>query len=454
MSELNFPVVATSGNISDEPICTDEHEAIRKLSGIADLFLVHNRPIAHYVDDSVARIIMNRKQLLRAGRGYAPLSIELRKQTQPTLAAGGQLKNTVAISNGQEIFLSPYIGNLGSFETVSTFEKVIADFKTLYDFRPRFIVCDSHPDYYSTRYAEKQNAPVLRVQHHYAHVLACMEEHKLEAPALGVSWDGTGYGPDGTVWGGEFLKITEHSFDRVGHFRYFPLPGGEKAIKEPRRTALGLLHEIFEGAVLDIDNLAPLKSISPVEINILISMIQKKLNTPLTSSVGRLFDAVSSILGLCQYNTFEGKAAMKLEFVMDNLKTDENYDYTIINSENQISSYTIDWAPTIKSILDDLNFKTPVKSISAKFHNTLVEIIISMARHVGEEKVVLTGGCFQNKYLLERAIDRLNSEGFSTYWPERIPPNDGGIALGQIVAASRILNGGLENVPSSSWKDT
>ena len=454
MAELNFPVVATSGNISDEPICINEHEAILKLGGITDFFLVHNRPIAHHVDDSVARIIMNRKQLLRAGRGYAPLSIELRKQTQPTLATGGQLKNTVAISNGKTISLSPHIGNLGSFETINTFEKVIADFNTLYDFHPQFIACDSHPDYYPTRYAEKQNVPVLSVQHHYAHVLACMEEHKLEAPALGVSWDGSGYGSDGTVWGGEFLKITKHSFDRIGHFRYFPLPGSEKAVKEPRRAALGILYEIFKDNVLDMNYLNTLKTFSHVEINILISMIQKKLNTPLTSSVGRLFDAVSSILGLCQYNTFEGKAAMKLEFVTDNLKTDEIYDYTIINSENQIPSYTIDWAPTIKAILDDLNVKSPVKSISAKFHNTLVEIIISIARGVGEEKVVLTGGCFQNKYLLERAIDRLNSEGFSTYWPERIPPNDGGIAFGQIVAASRILNGGLENVSSSSWKDT
>ena len=454
MTELNFPVVATSGNISDEPITTDEHEAIRKLNGIADFFLVHNRPIAHHVDDSVARIIMNRKQLLRAGRGYAPLSIELRKQTQPTLAAGGQLKNTVAISNGKVISLSPHIGNLGSFEAVKTFEKVIADFNTLYDFHPQFIACDSHPDYYPTHYAEKQNVPVLSVQHHYAHVLACMEERMIEAPALGVSWDGTGYGSDGTIWGGEFLKITKHSFDRIGHFRNIPLPGGEKAVKEPRRAALGLLHEIFKNDVLDMDYLATLKTFSHVEINILISMIQKKLNTPLTSSVGRLFDAVSSILGLCQYNAFEGKAAMKLEFAMDDLKTEESYDYEIINLRNQIPSYIIDWAPTIKAILDDLNVKTPVKSISTKFHNTLVEIIISMARHVGEEKVVLTGGCFQNKYLLNRTIERLNSEGFSTYWPELIPPNDGGIALGQIVAASRIIEGGLENVLSSSWKDT
>ncbi|NIT14848.1 MAG: hypothetical protein GTN99_11615 [Candidatus Dadabacteria bacterium] len=282
-----------------------------------------------------------------------------------------------------------------------------------------------------------------------------MEEHELEAPVLGVSWDGTGYGSDETVWGGEFLKITKHCFDRIGHFRYFSLPGGEKAVKEPRRVALGLLYEIFNDSLVDIDNLAPLKTFSSSEISILTTMIQKKLNTPLTSSVGRLFDAVSSILGLCQQNTFEGKAAMKLEFAIEELKTEESYEYKIIkDTQNQNPSFTVDWAPTIKAILEDLNLKTPVKSISAKFHNTLIEIIISMARRVGEEKVVLTGGCFQNKYLLENAIDRLNSEGFSTYWPERIPPNDGGIALGQIVAASRMINGGIGNVPSSSWKDT
>jgi len=454
MSEISFPIVATSGNISDEPITTDEYEAIEKLNGIADFYLIHNRPIAHHVDDSVVRIIMNRKQMLRVGRGYTPILIEIGKPTNPILAVGAHLKNTIAISTGRQAFLSQHIGDLDILETVNSFQKVINDFRYLYDFCPQSIVCDAHPDYYSTRYAQKQNIPVLSVQHHYAHVLACMEEHKLEAPVLGVSWDGTGYGSDGTVWGGEFLKITKHSFDRIGHFRYFPLPGGEKAVKEPRRDALGILYEIFKDDVLGMDYLTALKTFSNIEINILTSMIQKKLNTPLTSSVGRLFDAVSSILDLCQYNAFEGKAAMKLEFIMGNLKTDEIYDFKIINSESQIPSYTIDWAPTIKAILDDLNLKTPLKSISAKFHNTLTEIIISMARHVGEEKVVLTGGCFQNKYLLERAIDRLNSEGFSTYWPERIPPNDGGIALGQIVAASRILEGGLENVPSSSWKDT
>lgn len=439
MTELNFPVIATSGNISDEPICTDEREAIRKLSGIADYFLVHNREIAHYVDDSVARIIKNRKQLLRSGRGYAPISMNLRKRSKPILAVGGQLKNTVAISNGQQILQSPYIGNLELFETVKTYEKVINDIKTIFDFRPNLIACDSHPDYYSTRYAEKQNIPVLQVQHHYAHVLSCMEEHGIGAPALGISWDGAGYGPDGALWGGEFLMITKGLFERVGHFRYFPLPGGEKAIKEPRRAALGLVHEICKDDAPDMDYLSILQTFKPDEINILVSMIQKKINSPFTSSVGRLFDAVSSILGLCHYNTFEGKAAMQLEFAMHELKTDESYDYKIVkNSENQIISYIIDLAPTVKAILDDINAKTPVESISAKFHNTLVEIIISMARRMGEKMVVLTGGCFQNKYLLERAIDSLNSEGFSPYWPEQIPPNDGGIALGQIAAASRI----------------
>jgi hydrogenase maturation protein HypF len=284
----------------------------------------------------------------------------------------------------------------------------------------------------------------MGVQHHLAHVLACMAENELEGPVLGVSWDGTGYGIDGTIWGGEFLWATPSSFGRVAHLRQFRLAGGESAVKEPRRSALGLLYEIYGNGLFAKDRqkqaLPLLHAFSARELALLQTMLQKKINAPLTSSMGRLFDAVAAMVGLSQTMSFEGQAAMELEFALHGVVTDEGYDFDFIHDqvEGDSSPIVIDWEPIIDGIITDMRHSVPVGMISAKYHNTLVETIVFTAQQMGEEQVVLTGGCFQNKYLTERAIQRLRSEGFRPYWHQRVPPNDGGIALGQIVAATQL----------------
>ncbi len=441
IKELASPLVATSGNISDEPICIDEYEAQGRLSGIADLFLIHNRPIISRVDDSVARVIMNKATVIRSARGYSPHSIYSKIKMPPLLAVGGHLKNTFSVANGNYIHLSQHIGDLETLEAFTAFKNEIKSFEKLLGAYPKTIACDKHPAYLSTQYAETKNLPVIPVQHHYAHVLSCIEENRIHTPVLGICWDGTGYGDDSTIWGGEFLRVDNASYKRVAHFRTFLLPGGEKAIKEPRRAALGVLYEILGKSVFEIVDLLPLNTFSPEQLNILKSVFDKKINTNMTSSVGRMFDAVSSILGLYHINDFEGQAAMKLEFIAEDYKTQDKYYCTInICPDSDLSSIIIDWEQMIIGIMDDLKTKAPAGIISAKFHNTLVDIIVSVANHIKEKNIVLTGGCFQNKYLLENAVKTLKKEGFSPYWNKLIPPNDGGLAVGQLAAASYKLD--------------
>ena len=303
---LNIPIVATSGNLSDEPICTDEREALSRLSGIADLFLVHNRPIARHVDDSVVRVVLDREMVLRRARGYAPLPVHVGRPLPPLLAVGAHLKNAVAVSNRTEVFLSQHIGDLETTQAFDAFRRVCGDLTGLYDLKPQAVACDSHPDYLSTRHADAVGLPVIRVQHHHAHVLACMAENGLSAPVLGVSWDGTGYGLDRTVWGGEFLRVTDAAWDRVAHLRPFPLPGGEQAVKEPRRTAIGLLYEMLGDDCLAREDLAPVRSFEPRDRRLLAQALAHRINTPVTSSAGRLFDAVAALLGLRLAVRFEG----------------------------------------------------------------------------------------------------------------------------------------------------
>ncbi len=435
MHELGFPIVATSGNLSGEPICIDEYEALERLGEIADLFLVHNRPIARHVDDSIVRVAAGRELILRRARGYAPLPVELPEIAPTLIAAGSHLKNTAAVTAGQHAFISQHIGDMDTPQAYAAYQRVIRDFKQLYDLHPSAIVCDLHPDYRSTRYAEASGLPIIRVQHHYAHVLSCMAENHLNAPVLGVSWDGTGFGTDGTIWGGEFLLVNDRSFDRVAHLANFRLPGGDQAVKEPRRSALGLLYSIFGDDIPQ--DLPPIQTFSASELGLLKAALRKGINAPLTSSAGRLFDAISALIGLRQRSNFEGQAAMDLEFIQIGRITDKCYPFAVtdITSELMTPGRILDLKPTVLAIIDDLRADVPVSEISAAFHNTLTEMIVDIARRVGEEQVVLTGGCFQNKTLLERTIDRLLAEGFQTYWHRTIPPNDGGIALGQIMAA-------------------
>ncbi len=467
LAELGFPIVATSGNLSDEPICTDGQEAVRRLGDIADLFLVHNRPIVRHVDDSIVRVMMGREMVLRRARGYAPLPVAVRGAAPgmlSVLAVGAHLKNVVALSVGAQAFISQHIGDLETDQAYEAFRRVIADFEKLYESRPSLIAADAHPDYLSTRFARERSLPgaaasegsprLVSVQHHVAHVLSCMADNELEGSALGVSWDGTGYGLDGTVWGGEFFVVTEDSWERVAHLRPFRLPGGDKAVKEPRRTALGLLVELFGEAAFARRDLAPVCAFSPADLNAISVMLSRRLNSPLTSSMGRLFDVVASLLGLRQQVRFEGQAAMELEFALENHATDDAYLFLLTSPESAAealqspipnpqspsahSAILVDWSPVIEAILSDLKASVPPWDISARFHNGLVEAIITVARRFGQERVVLSGGCFQNRYLTERAVTRLQAEGFRPYWHQRVPPNDGGIALGQIVEALRL----------------
>jgi hydrogenase maturation protein HypF len=431
MRELGVPIVATSGNLSDEPICIDEQEALQRLHDIADLFLVHNRRIVRHVDDSVVRVMLGREQVLRRARGYAPLPIHVKKEMPNVLAVGAHLKNTVALSTGHEIFLSQHIGDLETQPAYNAFRRVCDDFQQLYEVTPDIIACDMHPDYLSTKFARSLNVPIAWVQHHYAHVISCMTENEVEAPVLGISWDGTGYATDGTIWGGEFLHINDTSFDRIAHFRPFRLPGGEAAIKQPRRCALGVLYEIFGEKIFDPGH--PIwKHFDEGDVPLFRQMLVKGVNSPVTSSVGRLFDAVASLIGLRQELGFEGQAAMELEYYATP-QIEDGYPFEIQQGEPLV----VDWEPMIRAILNDVESRQPQGRIAAQFHNTLAAIIVAVAKWLQEPKVALTGGCFQNRYLTERTVHLLEAGGFKPFWHQRVPPNDGGIALGQAIAAMR-----------------
>ena len=502
-------LVATSGNLSDEPICTDEHEAVARLGHIADLFLVHDRPIERHVDDSVAWIVDGEARLLRRARGFAPLPVLLREPAPMILAVGAHLKNTVALSVGRQVFISQHIGDLETPEALAAFERVIADFLRLYEAQPVAIAHDMHPEYLSTKWAigegkegnkgnegkqgNTETGPVtgiirmaellarfsffsffssfpsfpsfpsllLPVQHHHAHLAACLAEHGVDGPALGVTWDGTGYGLDGTIWGGEFLLGDARNFQRVAHLRPFRLPGGDAAVKEPRRVAFAMLWELFGDEVLDWDYLAPVKALRRDERALLAQMLQRGLNAPVTTSAGRLFDGVAALIGLQQQVTFEGQAAMALEFAVDPGKNGA-YPIALATASNTRElrgtqgnlplapsqfppspplppPLHLDWQPMVEEIVGDLRRGVSSGMMAGRFHNALVEAIVATAQQVGTEQVALTGGCFQNRLLTERTANRLRAAGFEVLLHRQVPSNDGGISLGQIaVAAARV----------------
>ncbi len=437
MRELEFPIVATSANLAEEPICTDEHEALRRLNGIADMFLVHDRPIRRHVDDSIVRVVAGREQVTRRARGYAPLPVTLSQPIPPTVAVGAHLKNVVAVSVGCDVFMSQHIGDLETGEAYRAFENALNDLTRLYEVVPEIVGCDLHPDYLSTRKARELNGSPVHAQHHYAHILSCMAENEIPPPVLGISWDGTGLGTDGTIWGGEFLLVDGDGYHRVGHLRSFPLAGGDAAVREPRRSALGVLYEAFGEECFGLQSLAD-DVFAPADLNTLRNMLVKRVNTVKTSSAGRLFDAAASLLGLCHRATFEGEAAMALEFAIAGKPSDEAYPFEIRGDD---SILILDWQPLIVGLLADRDSGVSKSAIAARFHNALVEMMVAVAKRSKEPRVVLSGGCFQNKYLTERVIARLRVEGFQPYWHQRVPPNDGGIALGQIVAATRAKTG-------------
>lgn len=433
MRELNIPVIATSGNISEEPICTDEYEVIEKLKGIADYYLVHNRKIQRHVDDSIARIAAGRQMILRRARGYAPLPVTVKSIKKPYLAFGPHLKNTIAVNKGDNVFISQHIGDLENIESINAFREVTRDLQSFYEIKPEKIICDMHPDYVSTKYAKELGKEVEQVQHHYAHILSCMAENNLECTdnandILGVSWDGTGYGIGGTIWGSEFLQPKGRYFNRVAFLKPFMLPGGEKAIYNVWRIGFTLLYDIYGEKVFELKGIEFLNKTH--EIELIMQMLVKRINSPLTTSMGRLFDGISSIIGIKNKANYEAQAAMELEFAADDCVSEDFYNYDIIVKPD--NTYIIDWHSIIREILADMRAGISKQLISAKFHNSLAETIIDIAKKYKPKKVVLSGGCFQNKYLLERAVKRLRDEEFKVYWHQRVPTNDGGISLGQI----------------------
>ena len=359
LAELGFPVVATSGNLTDEPICTDEQEAFKRLGHIADAFLVHDRPIARHVDDSVAWIMRGVPRLLRRARGYAPLPVLLSAEAPTILAVGAHLKNTVALSVGRQVFISQHIGDLETPEAMAAFERVVADFLQMYEARPVAIAHDLHPEYLSSKWAVEQGdrsqesgarsqgftglsslpgalipapCPLIPVQHHHAHLAACLAENGTAGPVLGVTWDGTGYGTDGTIWGGEFLRGEASGFTRVAHLRPFRLLGGDAAVYEPKRVALALLFEMYGDAALEMDDLAAVRAFSVSERHLLSRMLARGVNAPVTTSAGRLFDGIAALIGLHQVASFEGQAAMAMEFAAD-AREGGSYPLSLTNDE-------------------------------------------------------------------------------------------------------------------------
>jgi hydrogenase maturation protein HypF len=432
LSRVRKPLIATSGNRSDEPICIGNEEALKRLKGIADYFLMHDRPIVRPVDDSVGRIISGREMLIRRARGYAPLPVIQKPSGGSVLAVGGHLKNTIALSSGDRIIVSQHIGDLDTEEAVGHFIQIREDLESLTGIHPDTVLHDLHPDYGSTREAFKISPDVKPVQHHLAHIMSCMIENEIVPPVLGVSWDGMGLGTDGTLWGGEFIRIRSGQWTRHASFRRFRLIGGDTAAREPRRSALGILHTCY-GKELNEAICPPVThSFSQKEWDALIGLLYQDRIGILTSSAGRLFDAVASITGIAQVSRYEGQSAMQVEYAAwQSDKCLESYPF-ILNHDTEY--ITVDWEPMIRTMVDEVKSREPAADIANRFHSTLAAMVLDVASQSGEERIVLSGGCFQNKLLSERVISRLSEAGHQAYWHQHIPPNDGGISLGQIGA--------------------
>jgi hydrogenase maturation protein HypF len=428
-------LVMTSGNISDEPIAYKNEEACHRLSEIADFFLLHDRDIHMRCDDSVVRVFQDRPYMLRRSRGYVPFPIKLSHDLEMILACGGELKNTFALSRGPYVFVSHHIGDLENMETLLSFEQGIEHFKNLFSIEPKAVAYDLHPEYLSTKYAlSLTGIPKVGVQHHHAHVVSAMAENGLDGDVIGVALDGTGFGIDGTIWGGEFLRANLSDFERVGHLKQVPMPGGAMAIKEPWRMAFAYLLEAFGDKATDLE-LDWIKRRDPQKCGVLEGMIEKGVNCPLTSSMGRLFDAVSSLLSVRDTVNYEGQAAIELEMIADP-ENKEEYPFEIREKKQPM---VVDPKEMVRGIVQDLIRGRSPSRISGKFHRTVARLVVEMCRRIrsdmGLDRVALSGGVFQNILLLTLVFEGLKEAGFKVYTHHLVPTNDGGISLGQAVIA-------------------
>jgi len=439
LKETGLPLVMTSGNLSEEPIAKDNDEALIRLKGIADYFLLHNRGIYARYDDSVC-MVESTPQVIRRARGYAPYPIFIPFKSKQVLACGAELKNTFCLTKDEHAFLSQHIGDMENEETLEHFENTIGLYKKLFRVEPEIIAYDMHPEYLATKYAleagAKANLKLVPVQHHHAHIVSCLAENKVEGPVIGVAFDGAGYGTDGTIWGGEFLLADFGSFKRVGHLEYVPLVGGEAAIKKPYRMALSYLYSLL-GEDFNPEGL-PFSRLNPAELAIIKQQLKRKINSPLTSSAGRLFDAVSALAGVRGEIDYEAQAAIELEMLApDEMDEPESYPFSI-DEEGGIG--VVKLKGLLSAVVQDVRNKIPVPVISLKFHNTAAQIIAEMCKLIAGEsginQVALSGGVFQNRLLLKLATSALQREGFDVLTHHLVPANDGGISLGQAVIAN------------------
>ncbi len=436
LREMGRPIVLTSGNVSDEPIAYDDADALRRLAPIADAFLVHDRPIHIRTDDSVTRSFGGREMLVRRSRGYAPRPLEIPYLVpRPILACGAELKSTFCLAKGRHAFVSHHIGDLENFETLRSYTEGIEHFQRLFDIAPEVIAHDLHPEYLSTKYAMDAgcaaSAELIGVQHHHAHIASCLADNGESGPVIGVAFDGLGYGTDGTLWGGEFLIADLAGFTRAGHFEAVPMPGGAAAIRQPWRMAVSYLHSVYgEGLPPSLALLARHDDWPHV-----LGLVRSGTASPLTSSAGRLFDSVAALIGLRDSVNYEGQAAIELEQLAAPGRVD-GYPVGIVDGE----VLTLTCARLIEAVVDDLGRAEPSAAIAARFHlglaDAVTETCARLRERTGLQAVALSGGVFQNRLLLRRAVDGLQSKGFRVLTHSRVPANDGGISLGQAAVAA------------------
>ncbi|MBN2008744.1 carbamoyltransferase HypF [candidate division KSB1 bacterium] len=432
--------VMTSANISDEPIAIDNDDALHRLGKIADYFLVHDLRIYERIDDSIVRSVGDNQQLVRRSRGYVPAPILMQQSMPAILACGAELKNTVCLTKGNRAFLSQHIGDLKNRESYQFYQHTINHLQRILDIHPEIIAYDMHPNYLSSRYALEQDIGIRKipVQHHHAHIMSCMAEHHLDGPVIGLAFDGTGYGTDGNIWGGEALVVDGAKFERVAHLEYMPMPGGDLAIREPWRMALSYLYYSFGNDIFDMPS-SFWNCTDEQQRRICLSMIQKNFNSPLTSSLGRLFDGVASLLRICQHASYEGQPAIMLEMIMENSEKYIPYKFEWKRKED---CYIIQLRSILNGVIQDILARQKAGTISARFHETIIhlfcELCIQLKSDTGLNRVVMSGGVFQNVCLATGLRDALEQREFTVFTQQYVPSNDGGIALGQAAIAAAI----------------